>query len=116
MTSYFSAASGLASVLANFIGFINFLSFLPFFSENYQPVFYLGILLLIAFTLPTILAGNEIPLTEMTQNPLAKKETFLSVIKDLGVRIFEYYYLGRYRKLFALSFFFSFAVAHLVCS
>ncbi len=60
-TSINSMASGLATVLGNFLVFINFISFLPFLDGNYEAVYYLGIIILVVTTIPTLIVGIDTP-------------------------------------------------------
>lgn len=65
LTAYFTATSGLALILANFLGFVDFKASLPFFQSNAQAIFYLGIIVIVIFTIPTLFILKEIQLQEL---------------------------------------------------
>jgi hypothetical protein len=67
LTAYFTATSGVALILANFMGFIDFKASLPFFQSNAQAIFYLGIIVVVLFALPTLLFIKEVPLPQLLE-------------------------------------------------
>jgi len=85
------------------LGFVNFVVAFSFFQSNYQAVFYIGIVILVIFTIPTLIFAKEIPLDVLekaatpvytdegnTPSPTPReddkpKETFLTVLKNMGV-------------------------------
>jgi len=87
-----SALNGFAGILAAFIGFIDFTSFLPFFDSNIEAVFYIGVILVILTTLPTLIAGKEKVwvIEKPTSAGVALKDMFIELrnMNNAVIRLF----------------------------
>jgi len=71
-----SALNGLAGILAAGVGFVPFERYLPYFGEN-EVVFYIGVVIVILTTLPTLIAGKE------KQWVLENPTTVTKALKDM---------------------------------
>jgi len=93
-TAAASALNGLAGILAAFIGFIDFTSYITFFSSNIEAVFYIGVLLVIITTLPSMLAANEkvFVAKETSTVSSAMKEMFVE-LKNMNSSVIKLFIL-----------------------
>eukprot|EP01094_Clydonella_sp_ATCC50884_P000635 TRINITY_DN10481_c0_g1_i2.p1 TRINITY_DN10481_c0_g1~~TRINITY_DN10481_c0_g1_i2.p1 ORF type:complete len:419 (+),score=79.19 TRINITY_DN10481_c0_g1_i2:199-1455(+) len=85
--SLVSFLGAFASVGANLCGMINFVAFAPFFEDNNHAVFYIGAVVLLATTLPTLLFADERTLEEIRLSGGEEKSednpTFTEIIRGL---------------------------------
>jgi len=95
-----SALNGLAGILAAFIGYIPFDRFLTFFGEN-EAVFYIGVVIVVLTTLPTLIVGKE-------------KQWVLENPTTIGVALKDMFYEIRHMNSAVIKLFFLVALTAMV--